>query len=158
MSLTRAAAESILVKRLGKLLTEAGLDGTTVDGSNADLNDPIGWALRQAGYTVADVTAVADSDLVSLATADTDKLLDLAELRALENISGNWAGVDIRVGERQESYNQFRIAIEERIARKEKQILRDYGIGASSLETGLLTFDFAAKGDDEVIDEDEDEA
>jgi len=78
-------------------------------------------------------------------------VLDLAELRTLQNISGNWAAVDLRVGERDEKFNQFVTALEERIARKIKQVQADYGFGAPALESGLLSFDFAAKGDDTFI-------
>ena len=68
MSLTRAYVEAILIKRCGHLLTVAGLDGTTVAGTNADLGDPIAFALRQLGVavavpavpTTAEVATVAD--------------------------------------------------------------------------------------------------
>jgi hypothetical protein len=148
MSLTRAAVELVLIKRCGGLLAEVGFDNLTIDGSNTDLNDPIGWALRQAGYTVANISAVVDADLTNVTTADTDQVLDLAELRTLQNISGNWAAVDLRVGPRDEKFSQFAAALEERIARKIKQVQADYGFGAPALESGLLSFDFAAKGND----------
>lgn len=141
-TVSRANVEAILVKRTGPLLTRVGM-AVTFAGANADLNDPIGWGLRQAGYTVADISVVTDADLVGLATADTDKFLDLAELRVLQTISGNWAGVDTQLGPRSESLNQFRIAIEERIDRKQKQIEQLYGIGTPTLEAGLLTIEFA---------------
>ena len=47
MTLTRASVEAMLIRRAGKLLTVAGLDGATKDGTNADLGDPI---LATAGY------------------------------------------------------------------------------------------------------------
>lgn len=151
MAVTRAQVETILVSRTGALLTKAGMDTTTI-GSNGDLNDAIGWALRQNDYTVTDISDVTDTDLASVSVANTDKVLDFAELRTLQNISGNWASVDTRVGQRQESFNQFRIAIEERIARKQKQVQADYGLGAVSMETGLITYEFAEHG---VEDEEE---
>ena len=46
MSLTRATVEVALIARCGKLLTAVGLDGATVDGTNAALTDPIGEGLR----------------------------------------------------------------------------------------------------------------
>lgn len=45
MALTRANVEAILIRRLGGIFEAVGLDGATADGSNEDLNDPIGWAL-----------------------------------------------------------------------------------------------------------------
>ena len=59
MALTRAAVEAVLLRRVGSLLEEVGLDGSTVN--NSDLNDPIGYAVRQVGGTVADASAAAGS-------------------------------------------------------------------------------------------------
>jgi len=66
MALTRANAEVILIRRVGALLTAADLDGTTVDGTNVDLNDPFASALRQLGHTAVSYThlTLPTSDLV----------------------------------------------------------------------------------------------
>lgn len=129
MSLTREQVERILVKRLGNLLTAADLDGTTADGNNDDLADPLSYALRQCSLTVADVTAPNDDDLSALVAADTDKFLDIAELRTLENVLGNYDGVDIQVGPRRESLGQLRDGLLKRIASKRTDILVNYGVG-----------------------------
>lgn len=89
MSLTRADIEAALIKRAGDLLTTAGLDGTTVNGTNADLGDPIAFALRQIGVTVATLTSPTDAEVAAASTAtegSTDQLLDLAEIRVLETV------------------------------------------------------------------------
>src|SRR5690242_14586451 len=101
MSLTRANIETILVKRCGPLMTAAGM-ATTVLGSNADLNDPIGYAVRKAGGSVTSFVAVADADIAGVDELGYDQLLDLAELRTLETILGNLDDVDLRVGPRDE--------------------------------------------------------
>lgn len=147
MALTRANVEQVLVKRTGALLEKADL-AVTFTGSNDDLNDPIGWALRQAGYTVADITAVANSDLSSVTTADTDKLLDLAELRTLETILGNIPAVDVKLGPRAESLSQLAKQVQDKISRLQKRLADDYGIGTAILEAGLLTYEFAEHTDD----------
>lgn len=142
MALTRASVEAILVHRCRRMLTAAGLDGTTVDGSNADLNDGIGWAIRQLGGTVASIGAVSDSDLAAIAESDTDALLDLAELRALENALGNLDLVDIKEGPEQQALGQIGVRLERAIARKRAQIERDHGIGLGTITAGVIDLAF----------------
>lgn len=145
MSLTRANVEVILIRRLGKLLTEAELDGDTNSGTNLDLNDPIGWAIRQCGGSVASVVNVSSSEVSAIGATDYDKFFDLAEYRALQNISGNLASVDIRVGSRQENFDQLAERVEARIARKKMQLQQDYGWGLGTLEAGVINLDFQQK-------------
>lgn len=142
MAVTRAQVEAILVSRLGPLLTKAGMDTTTI-GSNSDLNDPIGWALRQNSYTVTDISDVTDTDLASLVTDDIDKMLDFAELRTLESILGNLALVDVKVGSRAENLSQLAKQLETRIDKLTKKLEDTYGLSVPSMETGLLTYEFA---------------
>lgn len=146
MSLTRANVETILVRRCGSLLTAAGLDGTTLDGTNVDLNDPIGYALREMGYTVDDITAVADADVSS--AANYDKLLDLSELRTLENIQGNLDEVDITLGPRKEALGQLPTRLEKRIERLEAKVRKVYGIGVGTITAGVIKLDFAEHNED----------
>jgi hypothetical protein len=141
MSLTRATVESILVKRLSGWLSAAGL-AVTVVGTNADLNDPIGWAIRQLGLTVDDITAVDDTDVARVGSSDYDKLLDLAELRALETIQQNLDDVDIEVGPRSEKLDQLAGRVAKALDRKRAQVQRDYGHGLGTLEAGVITLSF----------------
>ena len=135
MPLTRANVESILIRRCGRLLAACALDGTTVGGTNADLNDPIGLAIRQLGGTVASIVAVADADLATLADHQVDALLDLAELRALESCLGNLPDVDVAVGPERESLGQLGTRLEAAIARTRAKVQRDHGIGLAPPET-----------------------
>lgn len=147
MALTRANAESILIRRVGTLFTAVGLDGTTVAGTNADLNDPLGYALRRLGYAVASAVSVADTDVDDVSAADTDAFLDVAELRALENAHGAALTlVDISVGPRKESLGQMAEGLLQRMEAKRRQVEADYGIGAGELESGVLNLDFMEKG------------
>lgn len=141
MSFTRANIESILVQRAGPLMTKAGM-ATTTAGSNANLNDPIGFGLRQVGYTVADVTLVTDADLTSLAASGLDTFLDYAEYRLLLNISTNLTLVDTKVGQRSESLSQLAAQIERRLT----WLSGVLGVGVGTLTEGVLTYDFAQHG------------
>jgi hypothetical protein len=144
MTITRANAETILIRRVGKALAAAGLDGTTVDGTNVDLNDPLGWACRQLGYAVDSPTAVDDDDLASVTDADLDQFLDMAEWRTLESaLNAALALVDTSVGPIRESLSQLAAGLEKRIARLEARLQRDYGVGLATLEGGYLTLEFA---------------
>lgn len=142
MSVTRANVENVLVKRLGPLMTKAGQDGTTVDGTNTDLADPIGWALRETGYSTADITSPTSAE-VNAAVDDIDQVVDLAEFRTLGNILGNLDDVDVTVGPRSERLSQLAAQVQKRLESVEKRIERLYGYGASSLETGVITYEFA---------------
>ncbi len=127
MALTRAQCETELISRCGKLLTAASLDGVTANGSNPDLNSPLGYAVRICGGTVTDPSNVADSDLSTLSSV-FDKLSDLAEYRTLENISGNLDLVDISEGPHRESLGQLAERVEKRLARLQEKLQKTYGL------------------------------
>lgn len=148
MSVTRANVESILVARCGALMEAAGMDGSTIDGTNTDLSDPIGYSLRQAGYTVTNVAAVANADLSGLAADDYDQVFDVAELRTLESVLGNLDDVDIKLGPRSESLSQLAKGLETRIQRLQAKVEREYGVGASVLQAGVIALDFADHNED----------
>jgi len=138
MSLTRANAESIVVQRVGKLMTLVGF-ATTIAGSNANLNDPIGHGIRELGYTVTDITSVSDADVAQVPVAKYDKFLDYCEYYTLINILGNFDEVDSRVGPRSEKLSQTIQLLENKIARKKKMMDLLYGIGYANLSSGYIT-------------------
>lgn len=129
MSLTRAQVETELIERLGNWLTQAGKDGTTNTGTNAALNGPIAFAVRQLGYTVLDLSDVTSSDLASVLDTQTDELFDVAELRTLKNILGNLDQVDIKMGPISKSLSQLRASVEKRIASLSADIQATYTTG-----------------------------
>jgi len=147
MSLTRANAEAILVKRVGPLLTAADM-AVTVVGTNDDLNDPIGRAIRDLGYTVTSVVSIVDADVAQVTESEYDQFLDLATLRTLESILGNYDDVDIRVGPRDEKLSQTVELIEDKIKRLRDALERDYGWGMAVPVARVVTTDFASHGDD----------
>jgi len=148
MAITRVNVETITVARVGALMTEASLDGTTVDGTNADLNDPIGVALREMGETVTAIAAVADADLSGVAEADYNELLDRVELRTLETIEGNYTLVDITAGPRSEKLSQLATAVQVRKGQLLDKIREKYGIGGDSFVAGYLIMDFVEHDDE----------
>lgn len=151
MSITRAQAEFTLVDRCGTIMTAAGLDGTTVSGSNADLNNPLWFGIKRLGYSVSSLVAVADADLVSIGAADEEAFFDLVELRTLENcLNASIALVDITVGPRRESLSQLASRLQSVCDRKKAQILADYGslVGAS-LEASSINLNFQEDGTNE---------
>lgn len=142
MSLTRANAEFLLESRTGPLLTTAGMS-TDVDGTNVDLNDPIGHAVRDLGHAVASAVLVADADVANVTDAQTDQFLDLATLHTLEAILGNLDDVDIRVGPLSEKLSDLAKQVERKIARMRKQLDMLYGYGLSTIGTGYVQKDIA---------------
>lgn len=153
MTLTVIQFETVLIKRTGKLLTALSMDGSTIDGNNPDLVDPMGYSIRQAGGSVTTITDVVDADLSGFAESDYDELLDVAELRTLQNIYGNFALVDVEIGPRNEAWSSLGTTLEKLIARKEKRVKDIYGIGIAAMETGNIILDFAEHDEDNVDSE-----
>lgn len=150
MALTRAQCETILVKRLAGWMGEAGLDVSTA-GANTDLNDPIGYAVRRLGLTVADVTAIADADLSAVDTDDYDIVLDVAELRTLETILRNLTRVDTTAGPLSQSFGQLRKDVQTAIEAKRTQVNDDYGdelFSGPQMEAGNLVLDLSLSDSD----------
>ncbi|HMN11834.1 MAG TPA: LytR C-terminal domain-containing protein [Bellilinea sp.] len=138
MAITRAQVDLILIRRCGAMLAAADLDGTTVDGSNYDLADPVASALRNLGFAVSDPTTVTDSDLGAVDSDTLPALLDLAELRTLETVLGNLDEVDIRLGQRDEKFSQLADRLEKRITRLSEKVAREHGLGGGSMQAGAI--------------------
>ena len=143
MALTRINVEKVSIGRLGSLLTEAGLDGVTVDGSNPDLNYPIGFALRKLGHSVADIDAVADADIAPVVADDYDELFDWTEFRTLSNILVHLNQTDLSVEMYSESFNQLPDRVQKLLDMKRSWIDEEYGV--SGWESGTISVDFMQK-------------
>ncbi len=152
MTVTRSQIESILVSRRSPLMQMASMAVTT-QGANADLNDPIGYAVRKVGGTVASLASVTDADIATVDTDDLDEMLDHAELRLLRSIRGNLALVDITSGPMSEKLSQLAASVREDIEALENAIGENYGGGASPLETGAIVLDFQTLEDDDEEDD-----
>jgi hypothetical protein len=147
LSLTRAQFEEIMVQRVGGWLTNAGLPVTIV-GSNAAMNDPLGYAIRVAGGTVTSYALVADADVATVGETNLDKLLDVAELRTLENVLSNFTLVDAKAGPVEAKSSQFADRLERVIARLRSQLAVRYGIESSAtMTTGVISLNFTELDD-----------
>lgn len=143
MTTTRAQLEAVLIRRVGAWYTAAGLDGTTVNGTNADLSDPIASALVQLGYSVADITSVTNTDIAAVPDTDIPRVLALAELRAVETAAGSMSTQDVSgLGYSIKTSTRIDAAID----RLRASILARYGIGGATLTGGTLTLDFQETG------------
>lgn len=151
MTITRANSEVLLVKRAGALMKAAELDSTTVHGSNEDLNDPLANALLRLGLTVADVSLVTDADVAAVSAANTDVFFDLAEYRLAETIQGNLNDVDIRAGPLEEKLSQLARQVDRKLSRLRKHIESEHGIGAGSVDIGIINLNFTEHNDEDVI-------
>lgn len=151
MALTIVQVETILIRRVGTLFTAVGLDGTTIDGDNDDLVDPVGTSIRNLGDTVTTITDIVDADLAGIVEADYDELFDVAELRALQNAhSAATTLIDTKLGPRDEKLSNMANTLAKLIEMKQKQVEELYGYGLQSLEVGINSLDFAEHNEDSV--------
>lgn len=104
---TRAKLEAVLIGRIGGKFRSAGLDGTTKDGHNADLADPIASAVRGLGRPLADDANPADSDLAAFSGRDIDRLQDAATISCLYKFLGAYSEVDEKAGNDQQWLSQL---------------------------------------------------
>lgn len=148
MALTRAKIEVLLVKRASKVMVFVGMDGTTVAGTNEDLNDPIGVGIRQCGGSVTDFASVADADVLTVDSSDYDMLIDIAEYRLLSSMISNFDKYGLKVGPRSGYQSQVREGIENRIKWLREELEAAYGFMAPSPQIGAIQLDFADHDED----------
>lgn len=141
--MNRANAEFLIIAMTGPLLTQAGMDGTTVDGTNTDCNGPIGKAVRGLDHLVADPVLVTDADVALVTVAETDEFLDGCVLAVLEAVLGNLDDADITVGPRSEKLSQLAAQIERKLKRLQDAMEDLYGYGMAVPEVGVITIDIA---------------
>ena len=151
MSVTRAAVEGVLLKRVGRLMALVQMDGTADTGSNADLVEPIAFALRQIGLAPATFGAVTDADFVKLDPADLDQLLDYAEWRLLLNIRGNFDLVNLTIGPRREDWGNVRDQLARLIDDVKTRLETMYATDFNALRGGVIAYDFISKPDDPSV-------
>lgn len=140
MALTRAVAETVLVKRLGPMMAVGEL-AVTIVGTNADLDDPLAWATRGVGGSTAAHNTVTDAELALIAAADYDDLMLLAEWRTLLNIRGAMDFVDIMTGPRSEKLHQHVAQLQQMLDTLEPSV-EALGVLTQPLTAGYVSLDF----------------
>lgn len=138
MTITRANLEAEVVSRIGAWMSNVGFAVTT-NGSNANLNNPIGWAIRTSGGGTTAPALVTDADVQTLAATFFDQLADLAEFRALEAIYQAYTGVDVKGLTFSESGDQFAQRVKAALDAKRTYIIGTYGIGGYAAFSMALT-------------------
>lgn len=128
MAITREQLDTIIIRRIGAMLAQCNMDGTTSDGTNADLVDPLRWALKQSGYSTLSILNVTDTDLEDVPTTSLDLVLDLFELRCLESASTKLTEVDEVAGPREKKFSQLGRRLKDLIDDKTKLIESEHGI------------------------------
>ena len=148
--MNRLEAETILIRRQGKLLAALELN-YVADGSNADLEGPLAEALRKVGYPPADAVTVTDADLAALPAKRVSAFLDIAEVGTLEAAeSAATALVDVQLGQRRENLSQIATAIRASVSAKLAKIERLYpSMSGRNLRAGAVNLNFAEHGENE---------
>lgn len=147
MALTRAEAEGILIQRCGKMLAAAGLDGTTVDGTNASLTDPLGVALRHLGFSPAGLVTVTTSDLSGISASNVVEFFDVANLAAMRNALNNWTEPDQVAGQdNRQDLGKLRTDLRATVEVEEARLadLYNYGV-ALGIAAGTLIYGFQTR-------------
>lgn len=127
MAYTRAAAETSLLRRIRGWFVQVQFDATTQNGTNADLNDPIAIALAQMHLGPIDPTAVVDSDLIQINSANLERFLAVAELTALRDVQGCLLSYSVSDGNTKLATSDLFKALAEKITDCEKNIARRWG-------------------------------
>ena len=143
MPLTRAQAEAALIGMAGRSMAACNLDGTTRDGTNADLNWPLTYSMIELGLAVVDPSAVSDADLAAVRADGLNQLLDVAKLRVLEACLDNLDDVSVQTMDSMEKAGEFRSGLETSIERQACRCRRQYGVGLAAPTGGTMTLDFA---------------
>jgi hypothetical protein len=114
----------------------------TFEGENADLSDPIGYALRRLGYDAA-LSGPTDEDLAYVGPTDVNALLDVSELRVLDSWLSRYSRVDFQIGDRAEKLSQVAEQVRKRAERLRRAIEESYNLEDSSVDEGTVVLNFA---------------
>lgn len=125
MTMTRAVVDPLILSRVGVFLAKVGKDGTTANGTNADLAQILSWCVRRMGGSTASLALCTDLELSTINSDDA--LLDLAEVRALELVQSNYIGADVKVGPIWEAGAAFSEQLANMLAAKRKAFDARYG-------------------------------
>lgn len=132
MPLTLANLRNALGRRLGAL------------AALADLDEAIGYALRELGVTPADPYAVADSDLEAVPATSYSQLYDVAAWRGWVTIDANLDRDSLKAAGVLDDPRDVRTRATMALQTAEALVKQKYGVGLRSLEAGVLDLNFQA--------------
>ena len=145
----RSSVESAMVHRRGKVMIRVGFDGTTYDGTNADLTDSLTSAIRLLGGSIATRGFVTDADIATIPSEYADAINDATELYLIASVRGQMLDVDIVTGPFAAKLSQLAVRLFEDWKALKKKLEEDFGIGGIQAEVGVIEQNFAAHGDED---------
>lgn len=141
--LTTANFDFLLIRMTGRKLAYAGLDATTVDGTNLDLLLGKLEGLRSLGFAPASPVAITNADLLAIADSSMPQLLDIARLVTLQNVLDNLADPDQTSDtDNTQAHGKFYDSLEKTVARLQKRAERAYGYGLGGIWAGVIDLGF----------------
>lgn len=148
---TRAQVESIMVRRVGRILEFWHLDGQVKDGHNADVGAALGRALLEVGGTLpTNLASPSDADVDGVDAADLARVLDLTHLHLIEACLDNADEVRGRRGVNEQEWNGRIAELRRRYDQKLAEVGARYGDGVGSAGVGTIALDFLQPDPDEV--------
>lgn len=132
MPLTLANLRNALGRRLGAF------------AALADLDEAIGYALREQGVTPADPYAVADADLEPVPATSYSALYDTAAWRGWQTIAANLDRDSLKAVGILEDPKEVREKVAMALQVAGALVKEKYGVGLRPLEVGVLDLNFNA--------------
>lgn len=137
---TQSDIISVLLRRLGPVMKEVGLDGETDDETNRSMDSAMVRAYAEMGHTPAAIDEVSDAELASLGTSSTLELIDRTEVYLLAEMATRARQLtDITVGDRSEKLSQLAAGLERDYADRRRGVEARYGSPANAVGLSFTT-------------------
>ncbi len=134
MTGTRAEISDILVGRATGLIVVTGVSADpAADASpRAYTDDPIAYAVRKSGGSTASLLAATDAEIAAVETGKEDQVLDIAELRFLDNLIGRWTKANQSRGPITQSLGDLGKFYQDRADSLREKVKEVYAVDAST--------------------------
>lgn len=132
MAATRADVESMLLRACKGWMIACGLDGTTQNGSNADLAVPIAFAVRTLGLPVAAPLNPSDAEIAAIPDGSFDFFLTLATYRVIQTCIRNYAEINQTVGLNKQEFDDLSKRMRMEADALHLELTKMYGFGKRS--------------------------
>ncbi len=140
--LTVASIEAAMVGQYGRMkvvFQKVGMDYTTVNGANADLQEPIALAVLRSGFSVTNYPYALDIDVIQITGSSIVRFMDIVELQCWSKAMGRWAQVEEQVGVERQAWQQFRDQLHSQIECMEERIRKPFAVGIGAPQVGEMT-------------------